>query len=157
MNFQDILFVSDYDNTMTGERHLVPEENLEAIREFTSRGGAFTLASGRGKREWYPSFHDVPFNAPLILSNGATIYDTKADRILYHALLTEEQKALAEKLFLSLPPESGGSSKPTKSSTFPKRSTRPPASRASRDQTRCIPPLRMSPQAGIRSALLQAL
>ena len=31
MNFADILFVSDYDNTMTGEQHLVPQENLDAI------------------------------------------------------------------------------------------------------------------------------
>lgn len=108
MNFADILFVADYDNTMTGERHLVPQENLDAILDFTSRGGAFTLASGRGKREWYSSFHEVPFNAPLILSNGATIYDTKADKILYHAFLTDEQKTLATGLFLSLPQGVGG-------------------------------------------------
>ena len=103
MDFRDILFVSDYDNTMTGEDHLVPQKNLDAIHEFTSAGGAFTLGSGRGKREWYDSFHEVPFNAPLILSNGATIYDAISDKILYHAFLTEEQKKQAEKLFLSLP------------------------------------------------------
>ena len=103
MDFRDILFVSDYDNTMTGERHLVPQENLDAIHEFTAQGGAFTLASGRGKREWRSSFEEVPFNAPLILSNGAVIYDTVNDQVLFHALLTEEQKALAKQLFLSLP------------------------------------------------------
>ena len=103
MDLKDILLVSDYDNTMTGENHLVPENNLEAIRNFTEEGGAFTIASGRGKREWYSSFREVPFNAPLILSNGATIYDTEKNQVLYHALLTETQKELASKLFLSLP------------------------------------------------------
>ncbi|MBR6322290.1 MAG: HAD hydrolase family protein, partial [Lachnospiraceae bacterium] len=94
MDFKDILLISDYDNTMTGERHLVPEENLRAIREFTAEGGAFTIASGRGMREWYESFCEVPFNAPLVLSNGAVIYDTIENKILYEAVLSEEQKRL---------------------------------------------------------------
>ena len=108
MDFKDILFVSDYDSTMTGEMHLVPQENLDALHEFTSQGGAFTIASGRGKREWRSSFEEVPFNAPLILSNGAVIYDTATDRELYHGLLSEKQKELAGQLFLSLPEGCGG-------------------------------------------------
>ena len=103
MNFADILLVSDYDNTMTGEMHLVPEENLCAVRKFTEKGGAFTIASGRGMREWYESFHEVPFNAPLILSNGAAIFDAKAKQALYEAVLTDRQKQLTKDLFRILP------------------------------------------------------
>ena len=108
MDFKDILLISDYDNTMTGERHLVPEENLRAIREFTAEGGAFTIASGRGMREWYESFCEVPFNAPLVLSNGAVIYDTIENKILYEAVLSEEQKRLTRELFRTIPEGCGG-------------------------------------------------
>lgn len=108
MDFKDILIVSDYDNTLTGENHLVPQENLDAIREFTAGGGAFTIGSGRGKREWYESFHHVPFNAPLVLSNGAFIYDTEQDKLLYQGVLSDEQRKLVKELFLSLPRGAGG-------------------------------------------------
>ena len=108
MDFKDILLISDYDNTLTGEKHLVPQENIDAIRAFTAGGGAFTIGSGRGKREWYESFHHVPFNAPLVLSNGAFIYDTVGDRMLFKGTLTEAQKTLVKQLFLSLPNGAGG-------------------------------------------------
>ena len=107
MDFKDILLISDYDNTMTGEMHLVPEENLRAIREFTAEGGAFTIGSGRGKREWYESFHEVPYNAPLVLSNGAVIYDTAADRVLFEGVLSEEQKRLTREILPILPSGTG--------------------------------------------------
>ena len=108
MNFSDILLVSDYDNTLTGERHLVPQENLDAVRAFTAEGGAFTIASGRGKREWYESFCHVPFNAPLVLSNGAFIYDSSADKVLYRGVLTQEQVKSVKTIFRSLPEGTGG-------------------------------------------------
>ena len=103
MQFKDILLVSDYDNTMTGEMHLVPEANYDAIRAFTAEGGAFTIASGRGKREWQRSFSEVPFNAPLILANGAVIYDTQEDRVLFQGQYSERQRQLVKELFLQLP------------------------------------------------------
>ena len=103
MDFRDILLISDYDNTMTGEMHRVPAENIAAIREFTAGDGAFTIASGRGLREWYESFHEVPFNAPLVLSNGAVIYDPKDDRLLYEAVLSEKQRTLTKALMPKLP------------------------------------------------------
>ena len=112
MDFRDILLVSDYDNTLTGDRHIIPQENIDAILDFTAQGGAFTIASGRGKREWKENFSEVPFNAPLILSNGAVIYDTKTDRELFHALLTEKQKELAKK---TVPVSSGGMQRPGRS------------------------------------------
>ena len=106
MNFADILLVSDYDNTLTGQMHLVPEENIRAIREFTEQGGAFTIASGRGKREWRESFSHIPFNAPLILGNGAVIYDAKADKTLFQAVFSEARKALVKELISKIPDDS---------------------------------------------------
>lgn len=107
MDFSDILLVSDYDNTLTGEKHLVPRENIDAIREFTAGGGAFTIASGRGRREWYKSFSCVPFNAPLILGNGAVIYDTVSDRVLFQAEFSENLKNIVRELITRLPKDLG--------------------------------------------------
>ena len=103
MDFSDILLVSDYDNTLTGEKHLVPHENINAILEFTAGGGAFTIASGRGRREWYESFRCVPFNAPLILGNGAVIYDTVSDKALFQTEFSEKQKRAVKELIMRLP------------------------------------------------------
>ncbi|MCR5004655.1 MAG: Cof-type HAD-IIB family hydrolase [Clostridiales bacterium] len=103
MNFSEILFVSDYDNTLTGERHLVPQENIEAIRAFAEAGGAFTIASGRGKREWRESFEGVPVNAPFILGNGAVIYDSVADEVLWSSFIAEETQRKIIEMFDTLP------------------------------------------------------
>ena len=103
MNFSEILFVSDYDNTLTGEGHLVPQGNIDAVRAFTEAGGAFTIGSGRGKREWRESFESVPFNAPLILGNGAVIYDSAADQVLRASFIEEEVQKKFIHMFDQLP------------------------------------------------------
>ena len=42
-DFSHILLVSDYDRTMTAFDGTVPQANLDAIAEFTERGGVFTM------------------------------------------------------------------------------------------------------------------
>lgn len=106
MDFREILFVSDYDNTLTGERHLVPQENIEAIRAFAEAGGAFTIASGRGKREWRESFTGVPINAPFILGNGAVIYDSERDEVLLSSFIAEQTQQKIIDMFDALPEDS---------------------------------------------------
>lgn len=103
MNFSEILFVSDYDNTLTGEGHLVPQGNIDAVQAFTEAGGAFTIGSGRGKREWRESFEGVPFNAPLILGNGAVIYDSAKDEVLWSSFIGAQTQHKVIEIFDALP------------------------------------------------------
>ena len=86
--FSDVLLVSDYDNTLTEPGGLpgmdgkitkttrIAPANLEAIAAFVREGGLFTIASGR-TRIYYENVigRAIVPNAPLVLANGAHIYD----------------------------------------------------------------------------------
>lgn len=83
-DFSDILLVSDFDRTLTDRASRIPAANVEAIADFQARGGLFTLATGRSIPMYQAQADLVPNNAPLILYNGAAIYDgrTLSNRIL---------------------------------------------------------------------------
>lgn len=75
MDFSDVLLTVDYDRTLTAPDSTIPERNLQAIRYFIERGGAFTVNTGRSV-PMVKSFRDiVPVNAPLLLYNGSAAYD----------------------------------------------------------------------------------
>ncbi len=91
--FDGVLLVSDFDDTLYDSHFRVPERNLAAIRYFTGEGGLFTVATGRAHRTFVSHFHDAPINTPVVLSNGAAIYDFQADRCLEQTLLPPEAPA----------------------------------------------------------------
>ena len=80
--FTGLLLASDFDDTLYDSHCRVPERNLRAIRYFIAQGGRFTVATGRAHRTFQPHYASVPINAPVVLSNGAAIYDFQADRML---------------------------------------------------------------------------
>lgn len=82
LQYSDILLTVDYDRTMTGPDSKVPERNIEAVRHFVERGGAFTLNTGRSVSLGKRLTEKVPVNAPLLLFNGSVAYEN--ERILYH-------------------------------------------------------------------------
>lgn len=73
--FSDILITVDFDRTLTDTKSHIPQRNLEAIRYFTENGGAFTVNTGRSLNTYRGQMDRVPTNAPLLLFNGAAIYD----------------------------------------------------------------------------------
>lgn len=79
--FDGVLFASDYDDTLYNSQLTVSPENRAALRYFMDNGGRFTVATGRAHRTFTPqiSRERLEFNAPVILSNGAAIYDYQAD------------------------------------------------------------------------------
>jgi len=82
-----VLLVSDYDDTLLGSDLRVPERNLKALRRFAAEGGRFTVATGRSHRAFARAAAELPINAPVVLSNGAAIYDFQADRLLWSSRL----------------------------------------------------------------------
>ena len=82
LQYSDILLTVDYDRTMTGPDSKVPERNIEAVRYFMERGGAFTLNTGRSVSLGKRLTEKVPVNAPLLLFNGSAAYEN--EQILYH-------------------------------------------------------------------------
>ena len=64
MGFDDFLITADFDHTLTGPDGTIPERNLEAIRYFTSNGGAFTVNTGRSGVTARDLWHKYPQTPP---------------------------------------------------------------------------------------------
>ena len=87
--FTGILLISDYDGTFTSQ---VPEnykKNVDAVGEFKKNGGLFAFATGRDYHSLLaiePDFENIA-NAPVIIANGARLYDINAKNyIISHTL-----------------------------------------------------------------------
>lgn len=78
------LFVSDVDGTLlSNPEYTLSNGNREAITEFIREGGKFTFASGRCLYSIMPLYRELKTNAPLVLGNGALIYDPTTDTFPY--------------------------------------------------------------------------
>jgi len=88
--FDGVLLVSDFDDTLCDHTYRVPERSLRALDYFIREGGRFTVATGRAHRTFAPYYHLLPINAPVVLSNGAAIYDFEKNCYLAESLLDEQ-------------------------------------------------------------------
>lgn len=73
ISLSDILLTADFDRTFTGCDGSIPKRNLDAIRDFTAAGGAFTINTGRSAVN-FADHLDLPVSAPFILCNGAATW-----------------------------------------------------------------------------------
>ena len=87
--FDGVLLVSDFDDTLYGADRRIPPRNLEALDYFVSRGGRFTIATGRAYRTFAPYVGLSPVNAPVVLSNGSALYDFARGVMLEQTFLPE--------------------------------------------------------------------
>lgn len=67
------LIVSDLDGTLLSADHALPSSTATAIREYVSRGGCFTLATGRPFITARPIIQQLGLDLPIILCNGAVL------------------------------------------------------------------------------------
>lgn len=74
-SLQDILVVSDMDNTLLTPQDGVPDVNRETIRLFCMLGGRFTVATGRTAQSAGCHLDAITLNAPAILYGGGVLYD----------------------------------------------------------------------------------
>ena len=74
-DFSPYLIVCDFDRTLTDRQSRIPAANLAAIEYVTAHGGLFTMGTGRSVPMFRPHYRKIPCNAPLILYNGAAVYD----------------------------------------------------------------------------------
>ena len=98
--FDGVLFVSDYDDTLYNLQLTVSPENRAAVRYFMDNGGHFTIATGRAHRTFTPQIEKehLEFNAPVVLSNGAAIYDYAADDYMIRTRLHPDTPQRMEEL-----------------------------------------------------------
>ncbi|MCI8917102.1 MAG: HAD-IIB family hydrolase [Oscillospiraceae bacterium] len=98
--FDGVLFFCDYDDTLYNSSRAVSPENRAAIHYFIDNGGYFSIATGRAHRTFTPQIarERLTLNAPVVLSNGAAIYDYASDRYLLESFLPKDTPNLLAQL-----------------------------------------------------------
>jgi len=89
-SYENFLLVTDMDGTIIGTNERISEENKEALREFTKRGGKFAVATGRTPSNAAAFLKELAVNTPCIFYNGAMLYDWRKKEILRTAPLEGE-------------------------------------------------------------------
>ncbi|WP_164716340.1 Cof-type HAD-IIB family hydrolase [Paenibacillus whitsoniae] len=86
------ILVSDLDGTLLNKDQQISQQNMAAIRIFRELGGIFTLATGRMEAAVAPFIKELNLDVPVILYNGARIYNPITHEVLYdrHLPLTQE-------------------------------------------------------------------
>lgn len=80
--FDGVLLASDFDDTFFPASHVLPERNREAVEYFKKEGGVFTIATGRARTTFRRYVPMAAPNAPVILANGAQLYDFSREVLL---------------------------------------------------------------------------
>lgn len=90
--FSGVMLISDFDDTLYSTSLHVSEKNRQAILYFMEQGGLFTVATGRARKTFSPqvTLENIPLNAPVILSNGATVFDYQAQQLVRRTYLPEQ-------------------------------------------------------------------
>lgn len=100
--FDDILIVSDVDDTFLAKGGALPPNNIDSIKYFLSEGGKFTFATGRVHQALLvsiPAAKEI-VNAPGIMTNGAYIYDFENNEMLQRKFLNpDDARKVAEFVF----------------------------------------------------------
>lgn len=101
--FNGVLLASDLDGTLLTSENTISEENLAAIRYFQAEGGRFSVATGRSLIAFRPIFARLPINAPVLLSNGAVLFDYAAEHLYYAEYANERCKEDAAAILAHFP------------------------------------------------------
>ncbi len=108
--FEDIskiVVLSDMDGTLLNSKKRISDIDLDAIRRFTDIGGHFTVATGRTIQAFEQYRACLELKMPVIMYNGAAIYDYSSERVLFTHPLPDECRKIAQEL-LNAMPDAGG-------------------------------------------------
>lgn len=103
INAAEILFITDLDGTLLPSSKEVTQEDLEAIRRFQQCGGKFAIATGRTLQAAMRYLTQLKPDVPVILFNGAAIYDTAAGKMLCTETLPAAARAITCQVLEAFP------------------------------------------------------
>ena len=84
------LYISDLDGTLLQNDAKLSDYTTQVLQSFTQRGGLFSVATARTwESTTYNHFLDpvLPLSVPIVLMNGALVYDTQTRRYVKKALM----------------------------------------------------------------------
>jgi Cof subfamily protein (haloacid dehalogenase superfamily) len=82
MTLQGKWIISDLDGTLLDSQQQITEAVKQRVRHFQLRGGLFTLATGRTLSSALPFIEELEIKVPVILYNGAKLYDPVQKRFV---------------------------------------------------------------------------
>lgn len=94
--FDGILLCTDIDETLLNDKHKISSENRKAIEYFKSQGGLFSFVTGRNINAASLIFEDLEPNVPMIIFNGAGVYDAQKKELLEVDYLDERYMDVIE-------------------------------------------------------------
>ncbi len=101
--FDGVLLVSDFDDTLYDLNLEVSDKNRRAIEYFQSENGVFTVATGRSHSTFHTWAAKLPLNAPVVLSNGAAVYDFAAEAYVWETTLPPRAAGDISMLMAAMP------------------------------------------------------
>lgn len=86
------------DGTLLNSEKRINDTDRKAIEKFISLGGQFTIATGRTIQTFEQYQHMLNLQMPVIMYNGAMIYDYNTEKILYSQALPEISREMTSKI-----------------------------------------------------------
>jgi Cof subfamily protein (haloacid dehalogenase superfamily) len=99
----DIWLLSDLDGTLLPTDKKIAPALLDDLQQFVQQGGHFTIATGRTIESARPYWEQLQVKEPMILYNGAMIYDPVQEKILYQNALCKSAKEMAATVLQAFP------------------------------------------------------
>ncbi len=97
------LVVCDIDGTLVNDSKVVSPVNREAIERFRREGGELSLATGRIEKSVASYCRDLAIRVPVILYNGARIYNPHTGEVIKDLCLTPAEVRRAASLIPGFP------------------------------------------------------
>lgn len=103
--FDGALLVTDYDETLYSRISAISPEDRAAVTYFVEEGGLFSVSTGRSLENFAIQMQreSLPINAPVILANGANIYDFGRGEMLHATEIAPEILPAMTALFERFP------------------------------------------------------
>ncbi len=89
------LYVSDMDGTLLNSNKELTDFTKDALNSFIQKGELFSVATARTAGTVVKMLKDVNINCPVVLMNGAMIYDIKNEKYVHFEVI---ESAEAEKI-----------------------------------------------------------
>jgi Cof subfamily protein (haloacid dehalogenase superfamily) len=88
--FRGKLLICDMDGTLLNSERKVSKQNRDALFRFVQQGGLFSVATGRDEQSVSGFLPELPINAPVIVYNGAAIFDYSVKKIIWKKYLDKD-------------------------------------------------------------------
>lgn len=103
MDLSKLMIVSDLDGTLLPPNKIPLERDLAAIRRFEAAGGRFAIATGRTIQAAIRYQEMLVLTTPMIVYNGAAIYDFVNDKVLFSESLPPNAITMTKEIMEAFP------------------------------------------------------